>query len=68
MCLNCGCQDPDNDHDNYANITIQKLYDAANANQMNVGDVVNNIENTFALRVANQPFHDVDLFDDDEDD
>ena len=68
MCLSCGCQDPDNDHGQYASITIQKIFDAANAHGIEVGDVVNSIENTFALRVANQPFRDVDLFDDEDDD
>lgn len=61
MCLSCGCGDPDNDHNNYGNITVQKLFDAANAVGIDVEDVVNNIENTYALKVANRPFRDVDI-------
>lgn len=67
MCLTCGCNLPADDHGNYANITIQKLYDAANAADIEVGDAVNNLENTFANKVANQPFNDIDDFRDDDD-
>ena len=67
MCLSCGCQDPDNPHGNYESFTVQKLFDAANAHGLDAGDVVNNIENTYALKVAGQTFHDMDLFDDDDD-
>jgi len=47
MCLSCGCGDVDNDHEQYAAITIQDIFDAANAHHIGADDVVNNIENTY---------------------
>jgi hypothetical protein len=66
VCLSCGCQRPGDSHEEYNSITVQKIYDAAVAAGIEPGDVINNIENTYALRVANQPFHDIDLFEDED--
>jgi hypothetical protein len=61
MCLSCGCMDPDDSHGNPYNITIQSVWDAANAGGVDTAEqVVNNIENTYALKVDDH-FNDIDI-------
>ncbi len=61
MCLSCGCNSPGDDHNDFRNITIQKLWDAAQAAGMaNPAQAVNNIENTYALKV-DPDFDDIDI-------
>jgi hypothetical protein len=44
MCMNCGCGEPDNRHGNDANITMEDLRRAGDANGQDVDETVGNIE------------------------
>lgn len=46
MCLNCGCNQPDEKHDDEHNIIMQDLVEAGMANQMAVTDAWKNIVST----------------------
>ncbi len=47
MCLNCGCGKPDDDHGNEANITMDDLRRAGEANGQDVDQTVANIERAY---------------------
>jgi hypothetical protein len=47
MCLNCGCGQPDDDHGNEANITMDDLRRAGEANGQDVDQTVANIEKAY---------------------
>ena len=47
MCLNCGCGKPDDDHGNDANITMDDLRKAGEANGQDVDQTVANIEKAY---------------------
>jgi hypothetical protein len=66
MCLSCGCNIVYDNHDNYGNITMQNIMDAAKAGGVDPDDVINNIENTYA-RFVDHDFEDIDNVDSDDD-
>jgi hypothetical protein len=43
MCLNCGCGEPDNRHDNDANITLEDVRRAGDANGQSVEQSLRNM-------------------------
>jgi hypothetical protein len=47
MCLNCGCGEPDERHGNDANITMDDLRKAGEANGQDVQTVMTNIERAY---------------------
>lgn len=47
MCLNCGCGKPDDDHGIEANITMDDLRRAGEANGQDVDETVANIEKAY---------------------
>ncbi len=47
MCMNCGCNEPENRHDNDANITLSDLRKAGAANEQDVDTTMANIERTW---------------------
>ena len=47
MCLNCGCGKPDDDHGNEANITMDTLRRAGEANGQDVDQTIANIEQAY---------------------
>ena len=46
MCLNCGCNEPDERHDDERNIIMQDLVEAGMANHLAVTDAWDNIVST----------------------
>ncbi len=46
MCLDCGCNKPDERHGNKSHLIMQDLVDAAKANEKPVPKIFENIENT----------------------
>ncbi|CAN5437443.1 hypothetical protein BH20CHL6_BH20CHL6_13620 [soil metagenome] len=47
MCMNCGCMQPDDKHGDEANITMQDLQRAAQANDMDIQQTVDTITRTY---------------------
>jgi hypothetical protein len=47
MCLNCGCGEPNDRHGNDANITMDDLRKAGQANGQDVDQVMSNIEQAY---------------------
>ena len=47
MCMNCGCNEPDERHGNDANITMEDLRSAARATGQDLDETVGNIERTY---------------------
>jgi len=47
MCMSCGCKQPNEDHGDKRHITMSDLEAAAQANETQVDDVVQNIYDTF---------------------
>jgi hypothetical protein len=43
MCLNCGCGEPNNRHDNEANITLEDVRRAGEANGQSVDESLRNM-------------------------
>jgi hypothetical protein len=50
MCMSCGCKQPNEDHGDQRNITIDGLQQAADASGISVDEVVRNIQETFRER------------------
>ncbi len=44
MCITCGCDEPEANHGNPKHITLQQLKDAAEAAEVNMGQLSKNIE------------------------
>lgn len=44
MCLNCGCNMPDDDMGNPDNLTMEDVKKAAKASGMSVKDTINNLK------------------------
>jgi hypothetical protein len=56
MCLSCGCNEPDDDHGDKRNITMQSLEDAAKAGEVDsTAEVVRNIQEGFDAFGQGQP-------------
>jgi hypothetical protein len=49
MCLNCGCGQPHDDHDNPANVTADDLQRAAEANDQSLRESAQHIVETVEL-------------------
>jgi hypothetical protein len=47
VCMNCGCMEPDNTHDDPANITLEQLRRAGEANGQDLDQTIDNIERTY---------------------
>src|SRR6266571_7619431 len=47
MCMSCGCEIPDDKHEDQRNITLHDLDQAALAANISVSEVVQNISNTW---------------------
>jgi hypothetical protein len=47
MCMSCGCKQPNEDHGDQRNITMQDLQDAAQAGEVGTQEVVRNIQTGF---------------------
>ena len=47
MCMNCGCNEPNERHGNDANITLDDLQQAGRANGQDVDTTIGNIEKTY---------------------
>jgi len=47
MCMNCGCMQPNESHGETANITLDGLRKAAEANDQDLGQTLENIEKTY---------------------
>lgn len=51
MCMNCGCNMPDDKHGNESNISLDDLRRAGQANGQEVDEVISNIEQTYQSAV-----------------
>src|SRR5687767_6397472 len=47
MCMSCGCKQPNEDHGDERNITLQDLEDAGQAGEVGTQEVVRNIQEGF---------------------
>jgi hypothetical protein len=47
MCMNCGCMQPNESHGEQANITLDGLRKAADANDQDLSQTLENIEKTY---------------------
>lgn len=50
MCLTCGCDEPNNGHGNNANITLDRLEEAAKAAGISGDEAVKNIQRAYSQR------------------
>ena len=57
MCMNCGCGQPNEDHDNPDNITAQDLHRAAQANDHSMREAAQHIVETVELMDASTREH-----------
>jgi hypothetical protein len=54
MCMNCGCMEPNEEHGNPANITLEGLRKAAEANGQTLEESISNIDQTYRQEVGSQ--------------
>ena len=54
MCLNCGCNMPDDDMGNPDNLTMENLQKAAKASNMSLKDTVNNTKAALSMLDVNK--------------
>jgi len=47
MCISCGCDEPEADHGNPKNITLKQFRDAAQAAEVDMGQLLKNIDEGF---------------------
>ncbi len=47
MCMNCGCMEPNDKHGNQANITLDEMREAAQANGQDLDEAMDNMERTY---------------------
>jgi hypothetical protein len=54
MCMNCGCMEPNDEHGNPANITLEEMRKAAEANGQSLDETISNIDRTYREEVEGQ--------------
>jgi hypothetical protein len=54
MCMNCGCMQPNDEHGNPANITLEEMRKAAEANGQSLDETISNIDRTYREEVEGQ--------------
>jgi hypothetical protein len=47
MCMSCGCGEPEEDHDEPANLVLSDFVDAASAAGISLDEVIENILKTY---------------------
>jgi hypothetical protein len=47
MCISCGCDEPEANHGNSKHITLKQFKDAAQAAEVDMGQLLKNIEEGF---------------------
>jgi len=47
MCISCGCDEPEANHGNHKHITLKQFKDAAQAAEVDMGQLLKNIEEGF---------------------